>query len=106
MPVDGRSVLGLRIKVLRQAYRSRVGGDDVDQDQMLQAEVERAARLTALAEHAAARALRGDPKIALDDVVRLNRLADLAVRRLQLDRHKPASPSLSMYLAKHNEGTP
>jgi hypothetical protein len=106
MPVDGRSALGLRIKALRLAFRARVAGD-VDDDPLLLAAVETAARLTALAEHAAARALRADPKVALDDVVRLSRLADIAVRRLRLDqRTAPATPTLSTYLASRTEQQP
>jgi hypothetical protein len=60
--------------------------------------IERAATLQALAEDAAARALRGDPKVAYDDVVRLSRLADISVRRLRLDRHNTPQPKLSDYL--------
>jgi hypothetical protein len=62
--------------------------------------IERAAQLQALAEEARARALRGDPKVTLDDVVRLNRLAEHAVRALRLDRHHMAqAPTLTELLA-------
>jgi hypothetical protein len=43
----------------------------------------------ALSEAASARALRADPKVSLDDIVRLQRAAVAAMRRLHLDRHKP-----------------
>ena len=60
------------------------------------ASIEKAARLTGLAEDAAARAARGDPRITLDDLVRLQRLADLTVRRLRLDRPQTkATPTLA-----------
>jgi hypothetical protein len=55
--------------------------------------------LQALAEEARARALRSDPKVTLDDVVRLNRLAEHAVRALHLDRHKQQPMSLTESLA-------
>jgi hypothetical protein len=106
MPVDGRSALGLRIKALQIAFRARLGVD-VDQDPVLLAAVEKAARLTALAEDASARALRADPKVTLDDVVRLTRLADISVRRLHLDRNNatPTAPTtLSAYLAARGGG--
>jgi hypothetical protein len=67
-----------------------------DPDPLLLAAIERAAQLQALAEQAAARALRADPKVAYDDVVRLSRLADHAVRRLRLDhRDTKQAPSLA-----------
>jgi transposase len=91
--IDKRFALGRRIKQLTAAFRERVG-PDADQDPVLLAAVEKAARLTALAEDAAARATRGTA--TLDDVVRLTRLADISVRRLRLDRHKvPTTPSLA-----------
>ena len=94
--IDMRFVIGRRIKELTAAFRERVG-PDADQDPVLLAAVEKAARLTALAEDAAARATRGTA--TLDDVVRLTRLADISVRRLRLDRHNTKQASLSDYLA-------
>jgi hypothetical protein len=103
--IDKRFAIGRRIKELTAVFRGRVGLDEVDPDPVLSAAVEKAARLTALAEDAAARALRADPKVSLDDVVRLTRLADLSVRRLHLDRRNttPATPTLSAYLAQRGE---
>jgi hypothetical protein len=93
--VDMRFAIGRRIKQLTATFRERVGLG-ADPDPVLLAAVEKAARLTALAEDASARALRADPKVTLDDVVRLTRLADISVRRLNLDRHKaPSGPSLA-----------
>ena len=94
--IDMRFAIGRRIKELTAAFRERVG-PDADQDPVLLASVDKAARLTALAEDAAARATRGTA--TLDDVVRLTRLADISVRRLRLDRHKTKQASLSDYLA-------
>ena len=92
-------VVGRRINQLTATFRARVGLDVVDQDPVLLAAVEKAATLTALAEDAAARATRADPKITLDDVVRLTRLADISVRRLRLDQRSVKQPQLSDYLA-------
>ena len=82
-----RFAIGRRIKLLAAAFRERVGLDDADPDPVLLAAVEKAARLTALAEDAAARATRADPKSRSTMLCRLTRLADLSVRRLRLDRH-------------------
>jgi len=99
--IDKRYAIGRRYKQLAALYCERVGLD-VERDPVLLAAVEKAAQLTALAEAAAARALRADPKVTLDDVVRLTRLADLAVRRLNLPSaaSKPP-PSLAEYLVSN-----
>src|SRR4051812_21219537 len=96
---DARSFLGRRVKALATSFRERLGDAS---DPLLLDAVERAAELQALAEDATARALRGDPAASLDDLVRLTRCADLAVRRLNLDR-KPVrtGPTLSDYLLKY-----
>ena len=101
--IDKRFILGKRITQLSAIYAERAGLDATDPDPVLKASIEKAAMLTGLAEDAAHRAARGDPKIALDDVVRLTRLADLTVRRLHLDRRKPASPTLASYLAQRGD---
>jgi hypothetical protein len=96
--IDKRFAVGRRIKELTATFRERLGFD-ANPDPLLLTAIERAAQLQALAEQAAARALRADPKVAYDDVVRLSRLADHAVRRLRLDRNNTKQPSLSEYLA-------
>lgn len=97
-PFDKRTRVGRRTAELVAVFRQRVG-EDVARDPVAKVAIERAAQLTALAEAASARELRADPKVTLDDVVRLSRAADLAVRRLHLDRHaQPATPSLHEYL--------
>jgi hypothetical protein len=90
-PFDKRTIIGRRAVALAATFRARLGAAAADP--VVNAAIEKAAQLTALAEVAAARALRADPQISFDDVVRLTRLADLSVRRLQLDR-KPDPPSL------------
>jgi hypothetical protein len=97
--IDKRLAIGRRIKQLAGEFRVRLGLDA--EDPLLLTAIERAAQLQALAEQAAARALRGDPKVAYDDVVRLSRLADHAMRRLNLDRHKTRPPTLPEYLHEH-----
>ena len=54
--VDHRFAIGRRIKLLTATFRERLGLDVADPDPVLLAAVEKAARLTALAEDAAARA--------------------------------------------------
>jgi hypothetical protein len=91
-----RLAVGRRIKELTAAFRDRLGLDA--DDPVTSAAVDRAAQLTALAEQAAARSLRGE--VGYDDTVRLCRLADISVRRLHLDRRnaKQMAPSLADYL--------
>jgi len=97
-PFDKRTRTGRRTAELAVHFRARLGVADAG-DPLLLAQIEHAARLVALSEAASARALRADPDISLDDVVRLQRLADQSVRRLRLDRHKPPSaPGLADYL--------
>jgi hypothetical protein len=78
---------------LAATFSTRLGEDAADP--ILQVQVERAARLVASSEQLSARALRLDPTISPDDVIRSSRAADHALRRLNLDRHKaPSGPSL------------
>jgi hypothetical protein len=83
-PFDRRYALGRRVKQLEQHFRARLG--EVASDLVINTAIRRAAELVALSEAARARALSADPGVTMDDVVRLSRAADLAVRRLQLDR--------------------
>ena len=102
--IDRRFKIGQRIDLLATTFGDRVGLDESNPDPVLLAAVEKAARLTALAEDAAARATRADPAISLDDVVRLTRLADISVRRLHLDQRTKQQPSLADFLRSHGEG--
>jgi hypothetical protein len=97
---DGRLAIGRRVKQLVILFRERLNGDAAN-DPVLAAAVERAAELQALAEHLRGAALRGDPAATPNAVVRITRLADLSVKRLHLDRHKPqqAGPTLGQLLA-------
>jgi hypothetical protein len=84
-PFDKRTGAGRRAAMLADHFRRRLG--PVADDPVVAGAIERAAQLQALAEAARARALRSDPHVTLDDVVRLNRLSESAVRALRLDRH-------------------
>ena len=68
-PFDKRTLIGRRAVALAATYRARLGAAAADP--VVTAAIDKAARLTALAEDAAARALRADPRVSLDDVVRL-----------------------------------
>jgi hypothetical protein len=95
--------LGRRVVELVATFSRRLGEDA--SDPILQVQVERAARLVAFSEQLSARALRADPCVSPDDVIRASRAADHAMRRLQLDRHKtqPQTPTLSDYLRQAGE---
>lgn len=64
----------------------------------LRRQIEAAAELLTIAELARARYLAGEG-VSLDDVVRVERAAGLAEKRLAQHRQKPAKPNLSAYLA-------
>ena len=101
--IDKRSIVGKRYAELAANFHERL---NADQDPVLLVAIEKAARFSALAEHAAARALRADPAVSLDDVVRLARWADVCVRRLHLDRHNTKQQAtLADYLRSRSEST-
>jgi hypothetical protein len=80
---------------LAKTFRERLHADPGDL--VLLAAIERASRLTALAEDASAKALNRDPGIKLSDVIRMTSAADTALRRLHLDevvtvKPKPQKP--------------
>jgi hypothetical protein len=90
MVVSANTPLGRRLRDLADHLAVSLGGWSQLTD-LQAAAVRKAAELTALAEHARAARLRGDTSVTLDDVVRLDRLAEQSVRRLGLDhRREPA----------------
>jgi hypothetical protein len=103
---DRRSRLGRRIRTLVGAFRARLAEDAVA-DPVVNAAVDRAAELTALAENLRQRALRGE-RVPPDDIVRTARLADQSVRALRLDRRdKPDDgPSLDDIMRESGGGAP
>ena len=97
--VDGRSEAAKRTKRLIAEYVAMLGGPEAV-DAATLAAVKRAAELMVVAERARAAALRGEAD--LDNLVRVERLSELAVRRLHLDcKRGPAGPTLAEYLAQH-----
>jgi hypothetical protein len=101
-PFDKRTLIGRRVQELVAVFSARIGPGAADP--VTAAAIARAAETQALAESARARALRADATVTLDDVVRLNRLAEHAVRALRLDRHNATQqPTLSEYLRSRSD---
>jgi hypothetical protein len=94
--VDRRSQLGKRIVELTAMFTAAIGGELTP---MRRLSVDKAAQLTAIAEQARGAFMR-DGVGSLDDIVRLERKADQAIRALALVEHKPKGPTLAEYLAK------
>ena len=90
--IDGRTRIGRRARALIRLYCTRLGSDA--DDPILANAIQRTAQLVALCEDLTARSLRGQD-IPPDDIVRMNRLCDLQLRRLKLDRHAP-QPATSL----------
>ena len=87
--VDKRGRLGKRIAELTAMFAAAVGGE---QTPMRKMKVEKAAQLTAIAELARGDFMR-DATGTLDDIVRLERKADQAVRALGISEAKPKPTS-------------
>ena len=83
-------------------FEAELGGkDNLTEGQKLA--VSRAAVLTAIAEDARVRKLYGAKDVTLDDLVRCDRVAALAVRTLGIDLKRPEAPkgsSLAEHIAK------
>ena len=81
--LDHRTRVGRRARELREHYTAVLTGAGREMSIELAAAVSRASELCALVEDMRARALRG-VDVNADDLVRMQRLADLSVRRLAL----------------------
>jgi hypothetical protein len=92
--IDRRGRLGKRVAELTAMFAGAVGGE---QTPMRKLKVEKAAQLTAIAELARGDFMR-DAKGTLDDIVRLERKADQAVRALGL-AEETRQVTLADYLA-------
>jgi hypothetical protein len=101
--VDRRGRLGRRIAELAAIYTAALGADELSPMRRLR--VAEAAELKAVAELARGDYMRGDARGSLDDIVRLERRAEQAVKALGIiDAAKPKPPTLAEYLAtKRNE---
>jgi hypothetical protein len=94
--IDKRLPLGKRIVELTAMFTAAVGEEPTP---LRRLKVQKAAELTAMAEQARGDYMR-DGKGTLDDIVRLERKADQAVRSLGLADAKPKSKlSIPEYLA-------
>jgi hypothetical protein len=101
--LDGRTRLQRRIRALRDSYLVAIGEMASPE---LRERCERAAQLVAIAEDARRKALAGG--FSLDGLVRIENIADRAVRALGLDRRRePASrrPGINEYLAARQART-
>jgi hypothetical protein len=96
--LDGRTKAAKRIKGLVEHYASALGGWQ-NLSPIRRQEVERAGTLTVIAEIARERFMLGED-ISLDDVVRAERLALHAMRRLGIRQQEPPRQTLSQYLAE------
>jgi hypothetical protein len=100
--MDGRTSAAQRVRKLAQAFAAELGeAEKLNPAAMVR--VRRAAELVVAAEELRAKAMRGElnTDVALLSLVRLEGLADRAVRRLRLERkHEPAAPTLAEHLAK------
>ena len=97
--IDRRGRLGRRVAELTALFAASISGEP---SPMMRLKIEKAAQLTAIAELARGDFMR-DGKGTLDDIVRLERKADQAVRALGLDE-KRVAPKLSVpeYLAQRD----
>jgi hypothetical protein len=86
--IDRRGRLGKRVAELTAMFAAALGDE---QTPMRKLKVEKAAQLTALAELARGDFMR-DAKGTLDDIVRLERKADQAVRSLGIVERPPETP--------------
>jgi hypothetical protein len=90
--VSGRSRVGRRIRDIADQFAHALGGWQGLTD--LQASAcRRAAELLAISEAERKRALSGEASISIEQLIRLDRLARLAVRDLHLGRKRKPSPA-------------
>lgn len=95
--IDGRSAAARRSRDLAASFERELGAGAMPSERLA---INRAAGLAVLADTLRQRRLAGDVTVLLDDLVRVERLADRAVRALGLGKiAKPTAPSLAEYLA-------
>ncbi len=93
--INSRTILGKRIAELTALFADAVKADEISP--LLRLKIDEAAQLKALAELARGDYMR-DRRGTLDDIVRLERKADLAVKALGIVEGKPRSPTLAEVL--------
>jgi hypothetical protein len=94
--IDKRGRFGRRVAELTALFAASISGET---SPMMRLKIEKAAQLTAIAELARGDFMR-DGKGTLDDIVRLERKADQAVRALRLV-DGPPKPAISNPLVDH-----
>jgi hypothetical protein len=96
--IDGRSAAARRSRDLAAQFEHELGEDNPTPSRRMA--IKRAASLAVLADSLRSRRLAGDQNVLLDDLVRVERLADRAVRGLGIDRKRePPAPTLKDYVA-------
>ncbi len=104
--LDGRTIVFRRVAALRALFSTSLAEAGLELTPMRRMRVETAAQTLALAELARGKYLRGEGDADLDEVIRAERRADSAVKRLGLpaERNEPKRQGLAEYLAaKHGE---
>jgi hypothetical protein len=100
--MDGRTRSGRRARELARQFEAALGGADALSDGQRLA-VARAATLTAISEDKRMRVLAGE-HVLLNDLVRVERLAQQAVRNLGLDQRQREPEGLSALLKANPHG--
>jgi hypothetical protein len=97
--VNRSTRLGKRIDELKALYTSAFPAEALTQLRL--EAIANAAQLQALAEHERGLWMRGEARCDLDELVRLERKADQAVRALRIKENGPReAPALADYLAQ------
>ena len=98
--IDYRKRVGKRARELSQHFTAAISASGRELSVELVVAIDKASELVALAEDLRARMLRAEPGANADDLVRLQRLADASVRRLNLPTSaNKQTPTLAEYLA-------
>jgi hypothetical protein len=100
--VNRSTRLGKRIDELKALFTEALGEDALTP--MRRMRIAEAAELKGTAEAARGRWMRGEEKCSLDELVRLERKADQAVRALGIEETRAAPVTLSDYLAARYGG--
>jgi hypothetical protein len=88
--IDARSTLGKRIADLKALFTEALGADAMTP--MKREKIGEAAQLQAMAESERGAWMRGEAKCNLDELVRLERRAQQAVKALRIEESKPTGP--------------
>ena len=95
--IDGRLPLGKRIKRLVSLFEAAFPAEALTP--LKREQIATAAQLQAMAEEERGKWMRGEAQCDLDELVRLERRADQAVRKLDLEETRARPPTIGEYLA-------